>query len=89
MAWDKSRSPDLLDDLMILMRDLCVEWGVCVRLLPDDLLNGGKILTAEEFARAVVTADGGDAEHNKWLEPIRDKFIERYGASVSLDSYTL
>jgi len=88
MAWSKKRHPDLLNDLMIFMGDLCVEWGFCTRLLPDDLLDGGATLTAEEFARAVIAADGGDPEYSEWLKPIRNKFIERYGASVSQESYT-
>jgi hypothetical protein len=87
MGWSRKRKPDLADDLGILLGDLCVEWGFCNRLMPEDLIAAGKILTADEFARAVLVAEGMDPNYSKWLHPIRDKFIERYGSSVSMDSY--
>ncbi len=88
MAWSKKREPDLLDDLNILLGDLCVEWGFCNRLLPDDLVSVGKAITADEFARAVLIAEGMNPDCSEWLRPIRDKFAQRYGSSVSPESFT-
>ena len=71
-----------------MLGDLCVEWGFCNRLMPDDLIVTGKPLTADEFARAVLVAEGMNPDYSEWFRPIRDKFIGRYGSSVSLESYS-
>jgi hypothetical protein len=88
MAWSKKRKPDLLDDLGLLLGDLCVQWGFCNRLLPDDLVCAGKTLTAVDFARAVLSAEGMNPDYEiRWLRAIRDSFVWRYGTSVSMERY--
>lgn len=86
--WSKKRKPDLADDLDLLLGDLCVGWGFCNRLSPHDLISPGKSLTAVEFARAVLLAEGMNPDYQvRWLRAIRDTFVTRYGTSVSPESY--
>jgi hypothetical protein len=65
-----------------------VEWGFCNRLTAADLISAGKSLSATEFASAVLHAEGMKPEYEKhWMRQIREEFIERYGLSVSPESY--
>lgn len=88
MAWSRKRKPELAEDLMLLLGGLCIEWGFCNRLDPDDLIRPGTTLTAEDFARAVVLAEGMNPDYEvRWRRAIRDAFVWRYGSSVSIESY--
>ena len=88
MTWSKKRKPDLIDDLDLLITDLCVQWGFCNHLRAGDLVQSDAPLTAEAFACAVLDAEGMNAEFEPgWRRRIRKKFTERYGSSVSRESY--
>jgi hypothetical protein len=52
------RKTDLSDDLDSLLDDLCREWGFCNRPAAVDLVTEGALLSASEFARAVLRAEG-------------------------------
>lgn len=81
---------DLVEDLNLLLADFCMQWGFCNQLRAEHLVQPGKILTAEEFARSVLEAESMNAEYElKWRRRMRDKFVERYGPSVSIDSYVV
>lgn len=72
----------------ILLGDLCTQWGFCNRLLSRDLLSAKEVVTDEIFARAVLVAEGWNPEYElTWLRAIADKFVERYGQSVSRASH--
>jgi hypothetical protein len=88
MGWGKKRKADLFDDLNLLLADFCMQWGFCNQLRAEHLLQPGKVLTAEAFACAVLEAEGMNAEFvPRWRRHMREKFTERYGASVSLETY--
>jgi hypothetical protein len=88
MGWGTKRKADLVEDLNLLLADFCMQWGFCNQLRADHLLQPGKVLAAEEFVGAVLEAEGMNAEYEPgWHRRMRDKFVERYGSSVSLESY--
>ena len=70
--------------LNILLNDLCVEWGFC--LDPEFLksLKNAQMLDADEFACAVLKAEGMDCELEvEWRRKIRNKYIERFGNELN------
>lgn len=76
-------------DLQLLLAELCTQWGFCNRLSPQDLLDEQHTITASEFADALLSAEGMNPEHEpKWRRRIRALFTERYGESISLNTYT-
>jgi hypothetical protein len=82
------RQPDLLNDLDLLLDDLCRDWGFCNRRTAGDLVTAGKFLSATEFARAVLQAEAMNPEYEaNWVRRIQERFIARYGSSVSPESY--
>ncbi|WP_141688036.1 hypothetical protein [Bradyrhizobium paxllaeri] len=82
------RKPDLSKDIDLLLDDLCREWGFCNRLTAADLLAHEAPLSANEFARAVLQAEGMNSElETSWMRRIKERFVDRYGASVSPESY--
>jgi hypothetical protein len=88
MGWSTKRKADLVEDLNLLLGDFCMQWGFCNQLRAEHLLQPGKVLTAEEFAWAVLEAESMKAEYEpEWRRRMRDKFVARYGPSVSLESY--
>jgi hypothetical protein len=89
-AWviSQRRGETLIDDIEILLGDLCKGGGFC-SALPDDVLATGDPLTAEGFANAALRAEG-------WPEPEREYefrpqlmklFTERYGPAISAADY--
>jgi hypothetical protein len=79
---------DLSKDLGFLLGDLCRDWGFCNRLSAADLDTAGGVLTAIDFARAVLQAEGMNPESEaNWDREIRERFVERLGPSVSEESY--
>ena len=88
MPWSRTRKANLADDLDLLIGDLCMRWGFCNALRADDLLRDHEILDATTFAEAVLQAEGMNAETEvTWKRRTRNKFTERYGASVSASNY--
>jgi hypothetical protein len=82
------RSPDLSNDLDLLLDDLCRDLGFCNRLTGADLVMAGKSLSAAEFARAFLQAEAMNPEYEAtWVKRIQERFIERFGPSVSPESY--
>jgi hypothetical protein len=73
---------DLSEDLDLLLRDLCIQWGFCNRLTGEALISQTGQLTASSFAVAVLAAEGMNPGHQrKWLLKIEAKFIEHFGQS--------
>ncbi len=88
MRWSKKRPPTLIEDLSLLLDDLCSEWGFCNQLTAVEVVDRDGIITAEDFAKSVLEAEGMDPEHEvKWFRQIKRVFTERYGNSVSLQDY--
>ena len=87
-ASSNQHAETLLDDLQLLVGDLCREWGFC-NALADDILPESGVITADQFAKAVLIAEGwpeGDLPL-QWQETIRKMFETRYGPSVSTSAY--
>jgi hypothetical protein len=70
----------------LLLWDICVKGGCCggPAAHVTDLLPSGGVVTAEEFARLVIQAEGGGGNEG-WLAA---KFVERMGSS-SMPAETL
>lgn len=65
--------------LDILLREICVDLGFCNRLNGDDFV-ARSVLGAEEFAQAVMSAEGMNPEYEpKWRQQIQSKFIREFG----------
>src|SRR5262245_28016461 len=74
MTGDMKRKPDLSNDLDLLLDDLCREWGFCNRLTAADLLAQEAPLSANEFARAVLRAEGMNSElETSWMRRIQKR----------------
>ena len=87
-ASSKRQAETLLDDLQLLLGDLCVQWGFC-SALADDILPESGIITAERFANALLIAEGWPEADLplQWQEPMMKVFKARYGTSVSASDY--
>jgi hypothetical protein len=90
IPWSKKRSPDLVEDLNILLGDLCVQWGFCNQLGGDDLIRDHQPITADGFAWAVLQAEGMNPEYElEWRRKMKRLFVDRYGQSVSVSGFVL
>lgn len=87
MAWSRKRKAKLVEDLRILLDDLCIQWGFCTHLKAKDFVGNGQVVEADAFAVAILEAEGLNPETSQFRDPIRKKFTERYGASVSTKDY--
>lgn len=89
-SWASSnrRAETLLDDLQLLLGDLCREWGFC-NALADDILPEAEVITADIFAKAVLIAEGWPEDDLplQWQDTVRKVFEGRYGTSVSTSAY--
>jgi hypothetical protein len=86
--WNKKRNQSLVEDLDILLADLCVIWGFCNGLTGWELAHDRQLISAENFAQAVLSAEGlNAADANAWFPKIKDAFAERYGESVSESTF--
>ena len=83
------RAAALADDLDILLYDLCVHWGFCNQLTGHALAQDGRQLSAEDFAMAVLVAEGFPQPELEleWLRKFKRLFVERYGQTVSASDY--
>jgi hypothetical protein len=71
------------DRLSHLLYELCVDWGFCIPPADAQRIVSTKPLTADQFAYAVLTAEGFIPEYEKrWYEPIRQLFIDRFGQEI-------
>ena len=83
----KRQGETLLDDLQLLLGDMCRDWGFC-SALADDILVGESI-TADDFATRVLVAEGWpEAELPwEWRETMTKAFTARYGSSICSSDY--
>jgi hypothetical protein len=80
--------PFLQGDLRELLDELCVEWGFCVPPEAYNEICRRSSLSAEEFASAVLQAEGMNPEYEKkWFRSPSNRFVETFGAFVSADKY--
>lgn len=72
-----------------LSRSICREiWGFC-NALADDILPESEVITAEDFAKAVLIEEGWPEDDLplQWQEAMRNVFEARYGTSISSSAY--
>jgi len=73
-------------ELRRLLSVLCVEWGFCIPSEASEDISRRSSLSANEFATAVLQAEGMNPEHEKkWFQRIRDRFVEEFGERVTPD----
>jgi hypothetical protein len=73
----------LEDGLSHLLYELCVDWGHCIPSADAKRIASTKSLTADQFAHAVLTAEGFVAEHEmRRFEQIRQRFVDRFGQEI-------
>jgi hypothetical protein len=81
-------TPSLQKDLQDLLNALCIDWGFCIP--PNDFARivAMRRLTADQFASAVLKAEGFDPPHEfEWYSKIKQRFIDRFGNEASADRY--
>jgi hypothetical protein len=81
------RDVDANRDLDLLISDLCIKWGFCSsRITSEALLAGGQMLTADQFAKLIVDAEGAEPDSMMdWRLQISAIFHARYGPFLSAD----
>ena len=73
----------LEDRLSHLLCELCVDWGFCIPPADAQRIASTKTLAADQFAHAVLTAEGFVAEYEKrWFVQIRQRFVDRFGQEI-------
>jgi hypothetical protein len=74
-----------LKDLNFLLEDVCRDLGFCNRLLAADLLKTQSVLSAADFAAAVLHAEDMIPEHQpKWSRQLAERFTARFGPAIRL-----
>lgn len=81
------RVSSLEKDLSVFLGVLCVEWGFCIS--PEDAvkISSYETLTANEFAKLVLEAEGMDISTSPWFKKISKRFSIRFGNSVCRSTY--
>ena len=59
------RGASLEDRLSHLLQELCIDWGFCIPPADARRIASTTPLTADQFAYAVLTAEGFVAEYEK------------------------
>jgi hypothetical protein len=78
-----NQDSSLEDRLSHLLQELCADWGFCIPSADAQRIASTKTLTADQFAHAVLTAEGFVAEYEKrWFEQIRQRFVDRFGQEI-------
>ena len=81
------QSPE--ERLQYLLDDLCVEWGFCIPSDDAARIAASNILDADEFAVAVLRAEGMVPEYEKkWRHLIKERFKERFGTSPAVRGHS-
>jgi hypothetical protein len=76
----------LEERLSHLLYELCVDWGFCIPPADAQRIASTKSLTADQFAYAVLTAEGSVAEYEaRWFEQIRQRFVGRFGQEIRVE----
>jgi hypothetical protein len=66
-----------------LLYELCVDWGFCIPPADVERIASTKTRTADQFAYAVLTAEGFGAEQEtRWFVKIRQRFVDRFGQEL-------
>ena len=73
-----------------LLYDLCVKGGFCISSDTTDAIARRSSWTAEEFARAVLEAEGMNPDYEKKsLRGVKEWFVERFGEIVTANDFEI
>ncbi len=88
MAVKQQRGSNLAEDLDLFLAELADKWNYVNDLTGDEIIAGKSPITALDFTRMVLVADGlkPDNEPNL-VRQIKRKFIQRYGLQVTPETY--
>lgn len=74
-------------DLTAFLGVLCVEWGFCLPPADARRLANLDRVTAEEFAKQLLEAEGMNADSSPWFQRIAKRFSKLFGNEVVASSY--
>ena len=88
MPVKQQRAATLEEDLDMLLDEVCAKWHYRNELTGTELIARKSPVTAIDFTRAVLVAEGlkPDNEPNL-VRQVKRKFIQRYGLEVSPETY--
>jgi hypothetical protein len=88
MPIKQQRAATLDEDIDMFLEELCAKWNYRNDLTGADLIAKKSPVTAIDFTRAVLVADGLKPENEPNLvRQIKRKFIQRYGLQVTRETY--
>ena len=84
------RSPDLMEDLDLLLGLLRDEWDFEGGLRSSDLIEGSQSLTSKRFTDTVLDAESVlSGNRASWERRVKRRFVQRYGHEIDRRSYRL
>lgn len=88
MPVKQQRAATLDEDLDMFLDEVCAKWYYRNELTGADLIAKKSPVTAIDFTRAVLEAEGlkPDNEPNL-VRQVKRKFIQRYGLQVAPETY--
>lgn len=88
MPVKQQRAATLAEDLDMLLDEICAKWQYRNELTGEELIAKKSPVTALDFTRAVLVAEGlkPDSEPNL-VRQVKRKFIQRYGLEVAPETY--
>ena len=88
MPIKQKRAATLDEDLDMFLDELCAKWHYRNDLAGEELITRKSPVTAIDFTRAVLVAEGLKPENEPNLvRQIKRKFIQRYGLQVTRETY--
>jgi hypothetical protein len=88
MALKQNRAHDLAEDLDLFLQELADKWNYANDLTGEDIIARKSPVTALDFTRYVLVADGlKPGNKPNLVRQIKRKFIQRYGLQVTPDTY--
>jgi len=74
-------------DLNAFLGVLCVEWGFCIPPPKAAEIASLDSVTATQFARLVLDAEGMNCETSPWFKKISKRFSDLFGEEIFAATY--
>ncbi len=81
------KASTLEHDLTAFLGVLCVEWGFCIPPADARRIANLDSVTAEEFAKQVLVAEGMCSYTSPWFKKITLRFSSLFGDEVAASTY--